>query len=202
MHRKAKQLDAQSPTDIRAIPAFSWKLAIAIAWLLASQLQAQSPSSGSETAEKPEVKIASLSGTVRTNDGVPMSGVAVVVESAKPRSGPIQISMRCYPDCLKSAFTDAAGKFAIQNLDNRLLYRLRIGKQGYESKLLTDVDSEHGEITVRLSPAERVLAWRILTGQVLDSDSKPIPAALVIPRGSKSAMAASTGRWRKWRGFK
>ncbi len=100
-----------------------------------------------------ERQTAVLSGTVRSEDGSPLADAAIVVESGLPRSDMALLTSRCYPDCLKSCFTDEAGKFAIQELDDRLLYRLRIGKQGYESKLLADVDPQHGDIAIRLSPA-------------------------------------------------
>lgn len=129
---------------------------------------------------------AMLSGRIQAAKGSPIVGAAVVIDSAAPRSGAALLTPPCHPDCLKSCFTDAEGKFTIGGLDDAFLYKLIVAKAGYETKIVSKVDTRKGAISVALGDPR---FWspttmnRTLEGRLLDENGQPVSAAIVAPRG-------------------
>ena len=73
-----------------------------------------------------------------------------MIETAR-REGDSLSAFICYPDCLRSAVTDAEGKFSIANVDTRLVFDVHIAKQGCETEMVAKADPQHGEIAVTLA---------------------------------------------------
>src|SRR3954469_5698913 len=93
---------------------------------------------------------AGLSGSVVSGDQ-PLVGATVYVYSAAPKKGAATINGADYPDCQKSAQTDAAGAFSISGVDPSLQYRLLVIADGYRPKMLTKVDPASGKIVANLT---------------------------------------------------
>ena len=92
-----------------------------------------------------------LFGVVHSADGAPIADAFVVIETARPREGESVLAFVCYPDCLRSAVTDAEGKFSIANVDTRLVFDVHIATQGFETAIVAKADPQHGEIAVTLA---------------------------------------------------
>ncbi len=123
-----------------------------------------------------------ISGTVESEKG-PIAGATVLIFSAKPPSPPQILEPFCYPDCLRSAVTDKAGRFSIVDIDGTLRYRLLVAKESYESQYVDDVVLRSDERRITLRRSQLLEGKAELSGRIVDIDNRPVPAAAVIPRG-------------------
>src|SRR4051812_25278129 len=135
---------------------------------------------------------ADLSGSVvGTNDAL-LVGATVYVYSASPKKGAATMNGADYPDCQKSAHTDAAGAFSIGGGDSSLQYRLLVIADGHRPKMLTKVDPTKGKIVANLTanPADLDLA-KVIKGHVVDGTGAPVAGARIEPFGCKDGQ----NRW-------
>ncbi len=127
-----------------------------------------------------------LSGRMRTAAGEPVAGAAVAIQSARPRQGQSRILGFNYDDCLKYAFTDAAGCFSIEGVSGDLLFRLLVKHPDFGHQFVADVDPRGNEPTVTLRPAKlKAIAnpANLVWGRVVTPKGDYIAGAIVTPRG-------------------
>jgi hypothetical protein len=126
-----------------------------------------------------------LLGRITDEDGSPVPKATVFVYTAGPKQGTASVCPSCYPDCRKKAQTDRAGRFKIESLDPKLLFRLLVVASGHESTFVTKVDAGGGarEVTLkRLSPDTFKSSTRI-AGMVMDEKGAPVIGAVISPEG-------------------
>src|SRR6476469_7977927 len=75
-----------------------------------------------------------LSGRVTGREGAPVPKATVFIYTAGPKTGTASTCPSCYPDCRKKALTDAQGRFRIDSLSPKLLFRLLIVANGHEAQ--------------------------------------------------------------------
>jgi hypothetical protein len=130
---------------------------------------------------------ATLSGTIRDEQGNPVAGATVSMFTAKPREGVGTICPSCYTDCRKYATSDGQGQFAIEGLDAELFFTVLVMAPGHRSHLTHWLDPLAGPLDVKLQPYPRNLPpLRSLSGRVIDPDGKPVAGAVVTAVGAKT----------------
>lgn len=117
--------------------------------------------------------------------GKPVPDATVFIYTAGPKIGTSTFCPSCYADCRKSAKTDAEGKFKIESLDPRLIFRILAVAKGFAPKFESKVDPDEGPVyvTLRAVDLKDVTPDRSLRGQVVDSDGKPVFGAVVASHG-------------------
>jgi len=135
-----------------------------------------------------------LTGTVQDENGQPVANATVFIYTAGPKEGSAGLCPSCYADCRKRATTDAGGKFMIRSLDPELRFRILVVVSGSQPKFVSKVDPAAKPIVVTLKPTSsgRDPNER-LRGQVVDSDGKPVPGAVVSIRGVTRAQGTQFG---------
>ena len=108
----------------------------------------------------------------------------------------------CWADCSKTAKTDSAGRFTIESLDQRLVFRVLFVDKGYEPKLVDSDPQKHEPLKVTLKSRQALpkVPRQIVSAQVVDSHGRPVAGALVVPIGGKDG----DERWfggAKWTGI-
>src|SRR5436189_145546 len=83
-----------------------------------------------------------IEGVIGAAGGKTVSNAWVFVYSAAPREGPSVLCPTCYPDCVKRARTDAQGRFSIEPVDSKLMFRLLVLARGYRPDFIKDVDPQ------------------------------------------------------------
>lgn len=119
-------------------------------------------------------------------DAAPVKGARVAVWEAAPREGPGYYCPGCYRDCGRTTTTDEHGHFAIDRLDDTLMFKLLVTADGY-APLLTEKFQNPGkgpkvaEKALRLSPRDWSIykPRQVLRGRVLEKDGTPVPGAIV-----------------------
>src|SRR4051812_40921613 len=91
-----------------------------------------------------------LTGKVVDPDGNPVSGATVQVYSATPKKGAPTMDTWEYPDCKKSAVTDAGGGFVITEVNPAMLFEVLVLSEAHRPLLLKKVDPVSGQITAKL----------------------------------------------------
>jgi hypothetical protein len=130
---------------------------------------------------------ATLSGTIRDEQGNPVAGATVSMFTAKPREGVGTICPSCYTDCRKHATSDGQGQFAIEGLDAELFFTVLVMAPGYRSHLTPWLDPLAGPLDVKLQHYPKNLPpLRSLSGRVIDPDGKPVAGAVVNAVGAKT----------------
>lgn len=130
---------------------------------------------------------AELRGTVTDETGKPVSQARVLISTAQVREGNSPLCPSCYPDCGKSATTDAEGRFTIADVDDGLLFNILIAANGFSPSSAERTDPRKGTFTVTLKvpPPENT----VLRGKILDPEGRPVFGAKIepvwteIPRG-------------------
>src|SRR2546423_1773204 len=140
-------------------------------------------------------------GAVRSPDRKPVAGATVAIYTAGPRTGTSTYCPSCYPDCVKSATTDAAGTFTIRSLDPGLIFRVLVVAEGFAPQFVEKVDPARGPIEPTLKPTDRtrLKPGHVLRGRVLDPDGNPVFRASVSAFGMRSATVL--GRYGTLRGI-
>ncbi|MEI8288319.1 MAG: redoxin domain-containing protein [Verrucomicrobiota bacterium] len=135
-----------------------------------------------------------LTGTVQTKTGEPVQAT-VFIATAGPKEGTSPFCPSCYPDCQKSAKTDAAGKFVIKSLDSQLRFQILAVATGFKPVYVKQVDPAKGPITATMSPIELAGAapGNCLHGRVIDTDNKPVAGAVVNLRGVTRGQSTQFG---------
>jgi protocatechuate 3,4-dioxygenase beta subunit len=131
---------------------------------------------------------AHLTGHVIDSDSTPIANATVMVYTAAPKKGPATQNPTDYPDCSKSAATDAQGAFSITGVDPALNYELLILADNTRPLLLRKVDPARGDIRALLQPLPKDTdADHLIHGHIVDSDGKPIVGARIEPFGEKNS---------------
>jgi hypothetical protein len=91
----------------------------------------------------------------------------------------------CYTDCGKRTVTTSDGSFTIPKLDPDLRFELLVVHDGYVTSFVKKVDPTFGPAeTAVLAPRARVDdPARVVLGRVVDSQGRPLRAAVVFPIG-------------------
>lgn len=109
----------------------------------------------------------------------PIAGAKVLLATAAVREGTSPLCPSCYPDCTKSAVTDAEGRFRIEGVDDALLFNVLVAAPGYRPTYAKQTDPRKGLIVVSLEKSQRTA--QTLRGRVLDPEGRPVFGALVEP---------------------
>ncbi len=136
-----------------------------------------------------------LEGAVTGVKGVPVSNAWVFVYSAGPREGSSVLCPTCYPDCTKSARTDADGRFVIEPVDPNLMFRLLVTAKGYRPDFIKDVDPQFAGATLSLKPLKITntpLETRV-TGRVIEPGGRPVSGAVIKADGVRYGQYTSYG---------
>ncbi len=122
-----------------------------------------------------------LSGHVASASGPAVAGATVFVYTAAPKSGTSPFCPSCYPDCGKTARSDAAGNFAIFGLSSQLVFRLLVVAKDYAPKLVSNIEPGSGVIEVALEPRRNTDAppAQTVTGRVVDPQGAPVHGAVI-----------------------
>ena len=117
--------------------------------------------------------------------GKPVPDATVFIFTAGPKVGTSTFCPSCYADCRKSAKTDAEGKFKIESLDPKLIFRILAVAKGFAPKFESKVDPDEGPVYVTLKAVDLagVTPDRSLRGRVVDTDGKPVLGAVVESHG-------------------
>jgi hypothetical protein len=136
-----------------------------------------------------------LSGRVLGSDGKPMAKATVFVYTAGPKSGTASICPSCYPDCRKKAQTDAQGRFQIEALDPKLLFRLLVVSSGHQAQFLTKVDPAAGPAEITMHPLDEAMlnSKSRIAGVVLDPAGQPLVGAVIGPEGAERGSSTQWG---------
>ena len=126
-----------------------------------------------------------LVGRVTDVDDSPVTNATVFIYTAGPRAGTSSLCPSCYADCSKKARTDTAGRFKVESLDPKLLFRLLVVGAGHESLFVPKVDPAAGEVKIELNPLsqEALKSKRRILGMVMSEDGKPVIGAIISPEG-------------------
>jgi hypothetical protein len=120
---------------------------------------------------------ADLQGVVTDHGGKPVPGAKVLLPTAGVRKGTSPLCPSCYPDCAKSATTDAEGKFLIQGLDEELIFNVLVAAPGYQAAYARGTDPRKGEVRVKLKkPSEK---GKVFRGKVVDPEGRPVLGAII-----------------------
>src|SRR5258706_16284865 len=104
-----------------------------------------------------------LTGRVLGTRAKSIAGATVAIYTAAPRVGIGSACPSCYPECRKTAVTDAKGRFALAGLSNLLLYNLLIVRRGYVPQFVDRVDPLAAPIEPVLRVRDTVLAAALRT---------------------------------------
>jgi hypothetical protein len=126
-----------------------------------------------------------LTGKVTDSSGKPLEDATVMIYHAGVKKGYSTFCPSCYVDCGKRALTDQAGSFTIPKLDPDLRFELLVVHDGYTPKFVEKVDPSLGPAeTAALAPRAPVNdPNRVVLGRVVDSNSRPVRDAVVLPQG-------------------
>lgn len=130
----------------------------------------------------------------------PVSNAWVFVYSAAPREGPAVLCPTCYPDCVKRARTDAEGKFLIEPVDSKLMFRLLVLAKGYRPDFIRDVDPLFGGAHLSLKPLKmtNMPIENRVSAKLVDPLGKPVAGARIDVQGTRygqySYSSSTTGK--------
>ncbi len=133
-----------------------------------------SPATSGEATGEPAV-----SGAVVDDQHQPIAGAKVLLATAGVREGTSPLCPSCYPDCAKSAQTDAKGRFRIAGVDDKLVFNVLVAAPGYRPAYARGTDPRKGAVTVKLAKSQT--SAQTLRGRVLDPEGRPVFGALVEP---------------------
>ena len=130
-----------------------------------------------------------IEGIVSDANREPLSRAAVFVYSARLKKGYATVCPTCWVDCGKSALTDRQGRFVLQELDDKLKFRLLIVKGGYVSGEVRGADpAANVPLVVKLSPRPAASDPNmLLQGRVTDQAGIPVAGALIEPTGATTS---------------
>jgi hypothetical protein len=125
---------------------------------------------------------ATLTGTIGDSDKKPLAGATVMVFYAGVKKGYSTYCPSCYADCGKRTTTDAAGAFAIKDLNPDLWFTLLVFREGYAPTFIKKVDPLAAPVSATVQDRAPVLDMsHLLRGRVTNSKGSPIADALISP---------------------
>jgi hypothetical protein len=163
-----------------------WLGRLLVCWFLAHAAQA---------AEEP----GRIEGVIGSANG-PVSNAWVFIYSAGPREGAGILCPTCYPDCIKKARTDAEGKFLIEPVDSKLMFRLLVLAKGYRPDFIRDVDPLFGGAHLSLKPLKmtNMPIENRVSAKLIDPEGKPVIGARIDVQGTRygpySYSSSTTGK--------
>ena len=130
-------------------------------------------------------RAADLTGRVTSASAAPIAGATVFVYTAGPKTGTSPYCPSCYPDCGKTAKTDAGGSFAIKGLSDGLKFRLLVVAKDHQPTFLPGVDPAATAVDVTMKPRFNADAppERTVRGHVVDAHGAQIYGAVVEVEG-------------------
>src|SRR4030095_8535752 len=136
-----------------------------------------------------------LQGQVLHDDGSPVAKATVFIYTAGPKIGTATLCPSCYADCTKKAATDQTGRFTIESLDPKLLFRLLVVAAGHESTFAPKIDPTNGlaKITLKLRSPEEVASSNRISGVVLNERGDPVAGAVIETQGVKVGQVTHWG---------
>ena len=122
-----------------------------------------------------------LTGQVTDASGAALAGATVFVYTAGPKTGTSPFCPSCYPDCGKSAKSDAAGNFALAGLSSQLVFRLLVVAKGFAPRFVPGAEPGANRVEVALQPRKNADAppGQTVRGRVVDPQGAPILGAVV-----------------------
>ena len=163
-----------------------WLSRLLVCWFFAHAAQA---------AEEP----GRIEGVIGSANG-PVSNAWVFIYSAGPREGAGILCPTCYPDCIKKARTDAEGKFLIEPVDSKLMFRLLVLAKGYRPDFIRDVDPLFGGAHLSLKPLKmtNISIENRVSAKLIDLEGKPVIGARIDVQGTRygqySYSSSTTGK--------
>jgi hypothetical protein len=126
-----------------------------------------------------------LEGAVQDEAGKPVADAVVFIHTAGPRKGRSSICPSCYLDCWRRTQTSADGRFVFEKVDGSLVFRVGAVTPVHEAAFVSKVDPLEAGARLTLRPRAPVpdAPRRVLRGRVLDLDGRPVPQAVVEPKG-------------------
>jgi hypothetical protein len=135
-----------------------------------------------------------LTGKILAEDGSPLTNATVFVYTAGPKVGTGSICPSCYPDCRKKARTDSEGRFKIESLDSKLIFRLLVVGPDQKPKFVPKVDPSSGPREIVMDPAALEEGRDQMRGIVINSEGSPVFGAVLNVDG------VERGRGTRWGG--
>jgi hypothetical protein len=122
-----------------------------------------------------------IAGQVTSASGTPVEGATVFVFTAAPKVGTSPYCPSCYPDCGKSAKSDAAGSFTIAGMSSELIFKLLVVGKAYAPQFVPNVVPGNEGLKVTLQPrsAADAPSEQTVRGRIADPDGAPIYGAVV-----------------------
>ena len=112
----------------------------------------------------------------------PLPGVTVYVYTARPRTGTSAFCPSCYPDCGKTARTDAVGSFLVPSLSQNLFFRFLAVRPGYEPAFVEEADPTRStslQFALKARPQNAANARRTVRATLRDPLGQPAVGATV-----------------------
>jgi hypothetical protein len=122
-----------------------------------------------------------VTGRVTTASGTPLQGATVFVYTAAPKTGTSALCPSCYPDCGKTAQSNAAGNYSLAGLSSELVFRLLVVAKGHAPKFVARVERGQPTIEVTLEPRQNADApnVKVARGRIVDINRMPILGAVL-----------------------
>jgi hypothetical protein len=138
--------------------------------------------------------ILDLKGSVLREGGSAVSEATVFIYTAGPKVGTANLCPSCYPDCRKSAKTDKAGRFQINALDPKLLFRLLVVAPGCDAKFVSKVDpaAEPVQVLLHETDQDALHSKSRVGGMVIGPEGQPLIGAVLNVEGLERG---SSTRW-------
>lgn len=124
---------------------------------------------------------ADIRGVITDAAGQPVPGALVKICYGGPKVGEGFLCPSIYPDCGKTATTDASGGFRIKNVDPNLDFIVLTAAPGYEGTFQFKVDAQKGlqRFTLRRWTGKTRDGETAIRGRFLDADGRPIAGAMI-----------------------
>ena len=135
-----------------------------------------------------------LTGRVVGEDGSPVPKATVFIYTAGPKLGTSSLCPSCYVDCGKRARTDAEGRFKIESLDPKLLFRLLVVAGGREANFVSKVDPAAGSVDITMTPLDpqALKSKTRIAGIVMGPEGQPVLGATI---GVEGVGHGDSTRW-------
>lgn len=139
-----------------------------------------------------------LAGKVSNAAGAAIEGATIFVYIAAPKVGTSPYCPSCYPDCVKSAKSDATGSFAIAGLSSELVFKLLVVGKDFVPQFVPNVVSGEKRIEVALAPRliQDVTPQQTVRGRIIDPSGAPIFGAVVEANGADFGQTRQFGALR------
>jgi hypothetical protein len=129
-----------------------------------------------------------LTGQIQQSNGAPIEGATVFVLSAAPKTGTSPFCPSCYPDCGKTAKSNAEGAFTVAGVSAQLRFRLLATAKGFAPTLIDKVEAGAKPVEVTLVPRDttNIPAERAVRGRITDPNGNAVVGAVLEVSGVAS----------------